>query len=90
MISDWEGAQLLSWLGDAATPPLAATFVPVNCVEQSETRPETNALCAEAVAADVRYVERDQVDGGAVLVGGGEHEFLLGEFGYAVTGGVPQ
>ena len=59
MVAEWEGDALLE--EDASS--YEATFVPINCIESSETK-QTQSLCEPAAASDATYVQEDRVDGG--------------------------
>merc|ERR1712216_115979 len=60
MVAEWEGDALLEEMNASS---YEATFVPINCIESSETK-QTQSLCEPAVASDAKYVENDRVDGG--------------------------
>lgn len=82
MVAEWEGTALLEELNRTQ---LTASFVPVNCVESSETR-QTSALCEPCAQADALYVENERIDGGTLQVKGETFEYLLAEFGRPFRG----
>ena len=82
MVAEWEGDALLEEMNASS---YEATFVPINCIESSETK-QTQSLCEPAVASDAKYVENDRVDGGTLTVSGETFEYLLAEFGRPFRG----
>ena len=82
MVAEWEGDALLEEMNASS---YEATFVPINCIESSETK-QTQSLCEPAAASDATYVQEDRVDGGTLSVSGETFEYLLAEFGRPFIG----
>ncbi|KAJ8613564.1 hypothetical protein CTAYLR_002214 [Chrysophaeum taylorii] len=84
MIAQAEGEHVVAELRRRPQGAVNGTFVPVNCIEHSETRTATNSLCEVITTRDRDFVENELIDGGALRIGDESYEYLLAAFGTAV------
>lgn len=86
MISQADGEQLVDHLRRRPRAAVNGTFVPVNCIDHSETRKAGNSLCEVATTTDRDFVAT-VLDSGFLRVKESTVEFLLATFGTAVPFG---
>lgn len=84
MIAEDDGDQLAAALRRRPNGGVNGTFVPVNCIDHSETRTATNSLCEVVTTRDRDYVTSSLIDGGTLHLDGTDFEYLLANFGAAV------
>lgn len=84
MIAEDDGEQLAAALRRRPNGVVNGTFVPVNCIDHSETRAASNSLCEVVTSRDRDYVASSLIDGGTLHLGGTDFEYLLANFGTAV------